>query len=492
MCEEYNFQMPAEEELGEVDLEQIVEEFSAQAPEEPEVEACPVVHQKKKPFSPLKLLLIICSCLVLIAAIVVGVFYAGWRQRYQTAQPDQKSAEAFSLLFKDPDWALLYTMAGMEDTLFENRNTFVRYMDSVAGGERLSYMQLPVQETLVQKYAVYHGDTTIGAFTMVGTEDSIPEWSLSTVEFFCDRSIRVTIFKSPDDTVYINGVALDDSYTIRSTSTLAEDFLPEGVHGYRMEQQQIDGLLMEPTVTVVDADGAPVPMVYNSDTHTYSPMEEKGPEIADSHVQFALDAAKANAAFAIRANSFTELRQYFDPNSNAYAAVCDTAPLLEGCAEYKFDPSATQVTNYRSYGSSLFSATVSLKLDVTMENGDAYSFDLSWNYLYRQNYTGNFLIIEISDEPFHTIREQVRLTFIHDGKMLQSTMVSSDEAVLHYPQPSAPDGMVFSGWAQKLTDSEGMETMAILYAQNASGTIALPEGSAWEPMTLYAIYDKVG
>lgn len=489
MLEEQNISAPAEKELAD-DLEKNKEMASDDKSDQQQSQEDTPFSENKKPSPVVKVVLTICIIVILAAAAVVGVAYHQWNQRYQASQPEYKSVQAFSLLFKDPDWALLYTMAGIEDTPFENRDTFVQYMNRTFGGKHLSYMQLPAQDPLVRKYAVYYDGGTIGAFTMVGTEGSIPEWNLGTVELYFTRSHSVTIEKAPETTVYVNGIPLDSSYTIRTTSTVAEEFLPDGIHGYRMELQQVDGLLMEPTVTAVDAGGNPIAMVYDSSTHTYAPMIEKGPEIADSHMQFALEAAKANAAFAVRANSFTDLRKYFDPNSNAYAAVCAAAPLLDGCAQYKFDPNFTQVTNYRSYGSSLFSATVSLKLDVTMENGDAHSFDLSWHYLYRQNYTGNFMIIEISDESFHSLREQVRLTFIHDGKTLDSKMLDIHQSSFQCPEISAPQGMVFSGWARKIKDAENSEAMGILFVPDASGTVSLPSGTTLESMTLFAIFHK--
>lgn len=490
MSEQYDFRIPTDD-IAEDDLEQIIREFSAlEYPEAEEQEESPAPPAKKN-FSVFKIIGIVCAALILVAAIVVGVVYLQWNQQYQASLPDKKSAEAFSLLFKDPDWELLYTMAGIEDTPFENRDTFVHYMNTTAGGQRLNYMLLPQANPLVCKYAVFHNNETIGFFTMTGTEDAIPEWSLGSVEFSLHRSHSVTIRKAPEHTAYVNGVALDDSYIVRSTYTAAEDFLPSGIHGFRLDELKVTDLLMEPLVNVTDASGNPIPMVYDSDTHTYSPMEEKGPEIADSHVQFALDAAKANAAFAVRANSFTDLRQFFDPNSNAYTVVCNTAPLLEGCAEYAFDPSATEVTNYRSYGSSLFSATVTLKLDVTMENGDAHSFDLTWHYLYKQNFTGNFLIIEISEQSFHTLLEQVRLTFIDGEEVLQSTLVDVHGNTIALPQVSAPEGKMITGWGKKRTDSQGNETMAILFPAAADNMVQLPQGNTLEPMTLYAVYEDI-
>lgn len=490
MSEQYDFRIPTDD-VSEDDLDQIVREFSAPEATEPEEQEAYIAPPVQKRTSVFKVIAIVCAALILVAGVVVGAVYWQWNQQYQASLPDQKSAEAFSLLFKDPEWDLLYTMAGVEDTPFESRDTFVRYMTANAGDQRLNYMLMPQTNPLVCEYAVFHSKGVIGSFTMVGTEDAIPQWSLGNVAFSIRRTNSVTIRKAPDHIAYVNGVILDDSYIVRRTYTVAEDFLPEGVHGYCLDELQVTGLMMEPLVTVTDASGNPIPMVYDSDTHTYSPMESKGDEIADSHVQFALDAAKANAAFAVRATAFTDLRQFFDPNSNAYTAVCNTAPLLEGCASYTFDPSATEVTNYRSYGNSLFSATVTLKLDVTMENGDAHSFDLSWHYLYKQNYTGNFLIIEISDQSFHTIREQVRLTFIHEGKVVETKMTDIHETTVKLPRVSPPEGKVAVGWAQKHTDAQGNETMAILFPLTANTVVQFPQGSTLEPMTLYAVYESI-
>lgn len=490
MSEQYDFRIPTDN-TSEDNLDNILKEFSI--PEAPEIqkEDSPPVAPTKKSSSAFKIIALVCAALVLIAAIVVGVVYLQWNQQYQASLPDEKSAEAFSLLYKDPDWALLYNLSGIDNTPFENRDTFVQYMNNIAGGKRLSYMLLPQTDPLVRNYAVFFDNETVGSFSMVGTEDAIPDWSLGSVDFVLERSHSITIYKSPEHKAYINGVALDDSYVIRSTSTAAEAFLPEGVHGYRLDEIKVTDLLLEPLVTVTDASGAPIPMVYDSDTHTYSPLEEKGPEIAENHLQFALDAAKASAAFAVRANSFTDLRQYFDPNSNAYEVVYNTEPLLEGCADYSFDPSATEVSNYRSYGNSLFSATVTLKLDVTMENGDAHSFDLSWHYLYMQNHTGNFLIIEIGEDSFHTPQEQVRLTFIQDEKVVESKMVDIHTSTIILPQVTAPEGKVMTGWAQKHTNSQGDEVMAILFPATAGSIAQLPQDSTLEPMTLYALYEDI-
>jgi hypothetical protein len=116
---------------------------------------------------------------------------------------------------------------------------------------------------------------------------------------------------------------------------------------------------------------------------------------------------------------------------------------------------------------------------------------MSWHFLYRLNPTGGFLITQISQQPLHTMREQVRLTLMVDGKELDSMMVSSNETALQFPRVTAPEGKVFAGWGMEITDSEGNSTTAILFAPSASNMVHLTPGNTLEPMTLHAVFQDV-
>ena len=493
MSEETNVQLPADEEFDLAELDDIIKEFSACEEDAPlEEETFPqyedAADEDPSRLSPLKIALTVCLSIILTAALAVGAVYFLWYQRYQAAQPEQKSVEVFSQLFQDPDWAMLYSVGGLQDTAFENRETFIRYMAAATEGQPLQYMELPQEHALVRRYCVFSGDTAIGEFTMVGTEDTIPQWNLDSVEFFLNRDRYVSIEKAPGATAFINGIPVDNTYIIRSSSTLAEDFLPEGTHGYRMEQLLVTGLMLDPEVVVLNADGSLVEMEYNSETCTYSPKAQSAPQMTDEYRQFALDAAKTCAVFAVRANTFADLRQYFDPNSTAYEEIGAQEPLMDGCASYTFDESATQVINFCTYGNSLFSVTVSVKLDIVLVNGDAFSFDMTWHFLCRQNPAGGFLITHITQQPLHTLREQIRLTLMVDGKELDSMMVASNETVLQFPRVTAPEGKVFAGWGMEITDSDGNATTAVLFAPSASNMVHLTPGNTLNPMTLHAIF----
>ncbi len=503
MTDEHNIIPPAE--IDELDLEHILAEFSqdagdilpepeaprdsetATASEQPEFSPEPEeVPQREASRNPARVVLTVLAVLSLLTAAAAGIIALRWHQEEKAASAEQKSVEVFSLLFGNPDWNLLHTMAGIQDTPFEGQESFARYMTGVLGSGRLYYMETAPDFAGQCKYQIVCGERVIGTFSMVN-DNGI--WKLGSVNLVTPRTHSVVITKDPDSVAYVNGVRLDESYRIRYTETLAEDSLPQGCHGYRMEQMMVSDLLTEPQITVVDASGAPVDMIFDEQTQSYVPLRPVSqPEISEPNMQLALNAAQACAAFAIRGNTTADLRQFFDPDSAAYQAVCDTPALLEGCDHYSFDESATRVTNYREYGTEAFSVTITLKLDAAQANGDAQSFDFTWHFLLTRNYAGAFMISEISEQSFHTTRQQVRLTAILDGEVLETKMLSSDTAVIKMPRVTTPDGMEFAGWAERIVHEDGTQTMAILFAPNAGGMVFLPNGTELEPMTLHAVF----
>ena len=206
--------------------------------------------------------------LFVIVAFFVGMHFAlrpleAWLARYEASQPEQKCQEVFQNLFADPDWAEIYELAGIQDTAFEGKQAYAAYMQAAAKGKKLTYTETSAGLSGDHKYIVRLGDEKIAVFTLTGGADSdleIPEWELGKLEIFFSRKQQVLVNKQPGHTVYINGVALDDSYTVRKVDTLAESgYLPEGIHGYRMEQQLVTDLLVAPEVVVKDSEGNEVP-----------------------------------------------------------------------------------------------------------------------------------------------------------------------------------------------------------------------------------------
>ena len=192
---------------------------------------------------------------------------------YEAAQLKSQAAQTFNQLFATPDWNNIYKLSEMADTPFENSEDFVSYMESQTGGKTLTYREVLSPNPQEHKYLVLLDSDPIAAFTMTGGASSpadMPQWSLIDVEILAKPAVSVTVEKLPEHTVYINGTALDDSFTVRTVETKAEPYLPEGVHGYRRVEQRVDGLLSQPEILVLDADGAAVPIALNPETGIYT------------------------------------------------------------------------------------------------------------------------------------------------------------------------------------------------------------------------------
>lgn len=414
-----------------------------------------------------------------------------WLVRYEASQPEQRAAEVFDQLFKDPDWAALYTQAQAQDSAFDGKEAYAAYMEEKAASAELTYIETSAGLSGDHKYIVRLGDEKIATFTLTGGTDSqtdISTWELGSVELFFERSQSAIIEKLPEYTVTVNGIALDDSHIIRTVSTQAEEYLPDGIHGYRMEQLYVDGLLSQPEISVLDASGNAVTMVQDPETGIWKPQSAASAEMTEEEKALVLGAAKADAAFSIRGITSTELRKYFDANSQVYEDITGSRSLIQNHQGYSFDETVTEVSDFYRYSDTLFSANVKLKMDVVRKNGSIKEFYVDKTYFLSQNASGNYLVTQYTNVPVQEPVEQVRLTFFNNGERLGSQMVASTATSLTLPQITAPEGQVLQGWAIREDDGSGKITMTIVFTPSETGVIYLSSDKALEPMALYAVF----
>ena len=413
-----------------------------------------------------------------------------WLQTYQMSQPENKSQEIFSQLFEQPDWEALYSQAGIPDTAFEDKASYVTYMTEKVGTDKLVCIETSAGLSGNRKYMIRHGNENIASFTMTGTEDEktrITTWQLDSLELFFARKQSITVEKSADQTAFVNGVALDDSYTEKTTVTLAENYLPEGVHGFRRVVQSLDGLLVTPVVTVKNADGSDCPVTV--DDHGIYVAQISPMEISEAEQNLAIGAAKANALYAIRANSRSDLRKYFDSESQIYQDICDTAVFMQDYQGYRFDDSATAVSDFYRYNENLFSAHVTLALKVTRVNGTIKTYEAGTTYFFTKQEDGVFRVTDITNIKIQQTRQQVRFTYVIDDAS-QSAMVDTDAKTISFPKVTPPEGYSLRGWAQQEQDETGRTVMTIVFTPNENGEVSLAGTQPLAPMTLYPIFEK--
>lgn len=429
-----------------------------------------------------------------ILAFVIGVSYGlglleDWLIKYEASQPHRKSREVFEQLFSDPDWQALYTMAGEKDTLYEGKEAYAAYMDRYSGAE-ITYMETSAGLSGNKKYIVKAGEEKVATFTLTGGSESqtdIPVWELGEIDIFYDRTESVSVEKYPGYTVYVNGVALDDSFTVQAVQTVAEEYLPEGLHGYRLETQYVAGFLVEPEVTVTDENGNPVTAVYDEEADIYR-MVPAVMEISEEEKTLVLSGAETYCKWMIRAVYSSALRTCFDTNSEIYNVVRTNDTWMQDYLSYEFRNQT--VLDYYRYSDTLFTARVQLSLFVTRLNGTVKEYTLDTNFFFTRNDAGNYLITDMTNVDIQQRKKQVRLTFMDGDNEIGSFFVDAQVKQLTLPTVTAPKGKVLSGWVKQEDDGNGKVILTVVFTPDENGTVYLSDDSVLQPMILYTLFEE--
>lgn len=466
----------------------------AETPAEPPKE--PEKKEKRKFFHKPRLSTIIFYSfyVLLIAAFFLGMQKVltpleDWLTRYEASQPEKKCEEVFTSLFSDPDWGELYDLADIEDTTYEGSEAFVAYMEAKAAGKEITYVETSAGLSGDHKYIVKLDGEKIGTFTLTGGTDSqteIPEWKLGKVELFFTRTESVFVEKRPGYTVSINGVALDDSYTIRTVTTDAEKYLPEGLHGYRLEVQTISGLLVPPQVTVTDENGNPVTMNYDTDTKSYT-LPPVTMEMTEQEQAFVKNTLETFAKYMIKAATKKQLESCCVPNSEVYITISNIDRWMQDYRNYEISPIA--YNNFYRYSDTLFSVRAAMTNKVTRNDGTVKDYEMDYTLFFTLDASGKWLLSDMTQVEISHQTELVRLTFLDGETVLESVFIDTSSKTLTLPAVTVPEGKVFSGWARQDTDGNGKTTMTIVFKPEETNTVILSDEKL-VPMTLYALFEK--
>lgn len=433
-----------------------------------------------------------------IGAFVYGVQYGlelleDWLVKYEASQPHHTRDKVFNELFADPDWEKIYDLAGVQDTAYEGKDAFAAYMEEQYSGIELSYQETSAGLSGDKKYIILAGEEKIAHFTLTGGTDSkteIAEWKLGTVEVFFTRTQSVAVEKLPWHTVYINGVALDDSFTVYKVSTLAEDYIPQELNGYQLERQFISGLLVPPQVTVMDENGMPVETVYNSETNCYE-LNLPEMEITEAEQALAVNAAQVYAKRMLNIVSKYALQAYYDVNSEIYNVICEVPVWwAQSFSHYEFQNQI--ISDFYRYSDSLYSVRVQFTLCVTRSDGSIKEWPMDNTFFCTRREDGSYIVTDMTNVDTQKHNEQVRLTFMNGDEVLSSEFVDTDAVQLTLPTVTVPDGKAFSGWVKEETDGDGNITLTLVFTPSESGVISLSPDNRLEPMTLKPLFEDEG
>ena len=432
-----------------------------------------------------------------IFAFFIGVFGVlnwlnGWLKAYEGAQPTVKCQQVFDELFGNPDWAQLYRLAGVEDTDFEGVNEYVSYMENKVGGQELNFVETSAGLSGDKKYIVRLGSEKLATFTLTGQGEritDIPDWQLGDVELFFSRNNSIQIKKLENHVAYVNGVPLDDSYTIQIASTKADELLPVGTPSVRTSIQRIDGLLAVPQIVVYDETGtSQVEVVYNADTDTYEEMND-AIVISDEERAAVFGALEAYSGFMINANgSRAGVAKYFDGSSRTYSDIIKMGGELWMNHDYGHEFQNEEILGYTKYSDSLFSVRASLNMHVKCKDGTEKDYGVTQSMIFIKK-NGSWVCNEMTNADITQPVGQVRLTFCDaSGKTISSDFYDTDASMLTTPTIPVPDGKTFSGWSRIDVAEDNTRTWTIVFNPDENGNVYL-NGATLEPMTLYPLFE---
>ena len=484
---------------------------AAKKPVAPQEEPAPAKKQKKGPrvgsviFYTIYFLFI----LAFFGATYLGLNWLhGWLSDFEAAQPTLKAEQVFQEVFTDPDWGALYEAAGAKDSLYEGKDQYVAYMEEKVGDTKLTYMETSAGlDKTKKKFIVKLGDEKVATFTLTDRNkvgnlnlgdltslenikemaDDIPDWQLGAVEVFFERVGTYYIVKMGDHTASVNGVELDDSFTIQKATTVAEKYLPEGTYGFVTCVQQIDGLMEVPTVVITDKDGTPVETTYDEASRTFTAKTESN-TMSDELDEIALEAAKVYSLWMIdEEHDRAAIAKYFDASSNAYSRIVKSTELwMQNHAGYRFENDS--VTDYARYSDDICSVKVKTDLIVTRIDGSEKVYAFNQSMFFRKNDAGKWLCFESTNVDVSEPVGKVRLTFMQGDVQLTTDFYETDAKEVITPKLPVPEGQVFSGWVTVSRNENGETVYNVEFQPGEDGTVKLPEGNTLKPMTLYALF----
>ena len=453
------------------------------------------MKKKKAPSAGTKVFYSAYILLIVVVCIGLGIamsMLSDWLVRFESSQPATKSQEVFQQLFKDPDWEYLYDMAGFQDTLFETKGSYASYMENKVGSQELTYVKTSAGLSGGHKYIIKLGEENLGTFTLqnhVEGDLEIPDWKLDTVELFMNLNEDVTVVTQPGHSVCINGIPMNEGYIVAKTSTVLDNYAPEGYHGDRTVTYYTNGLLAAPKVEIYDEEGNLLECSYDAESDTYCEVLPQKPEITKAQYDAVVGATQSYAKYMIGASG-AKLTSYFNTESDLYKSIKDNELWFKGYTGYSFGEET--VSEYHSYADNLFSARIQITLNVTRKDGSVKKFDIDHTFFAKTNSNGVWKVFKMTNADLQQQISEVRLTYKVGDQVIHTDMYSATGTTLATPAVTVPEGQQFLGWFREVHDENGNTTLQLMFQPDENGNVSLPHGYVLEHMVLIARFGKEG
>lgn len=182
---------------------------------------------------------------------------------YESVQPVYEAQEVFEQYFAYADSA---TIAGYDEykiSAYDKEGSAAEYLASVIDGKKITYVPALSSSSDVKTYIVKADGLQFASFTLVKSQSTteslgLNEWELGEIDVKISPVCGVNIFAPKSAVVKVNGVVLTDEYREGDYVELKEEvyFPKDDADSRYMANYFVDGLFVDPTVTVENADGS--------------------------------------------------------------------------------------------------------------------------------------------------------------------------------------------------------------------------------------------
>lgn len=423
-----------------------------------------------------------------------GMFYQ--LQQYETAQPGMISSRLFDELFANPDWRVLFDNSQTEISEFEGKDVYAAYMESKVGDETLTYRQTSTFDREKLEYGVYLKKEKIASFTIENhaVEQDVPEWKFDCLQLFVSPDETFKIQNLDSHTVKINGVVLGDGYLLQKDGfKVLDESLGELGQGLIIPSHcvhEISGLLMKPNVTIEDAQGNLLEVLYDEETRTFYEPEEQTNEVPADAKDLGLNTVRTYCEFMIKKAGRPQLAKYFNQNTDSYRAI--TSSDLTWIQTEKAHGFANEtVSDYIKLNGDAFAVHVSLTWQLTRQDDSVKESPVDVYLIFEKDKNNDkWLCTRMTGMPFTEPYKMVRVRFMQDGKEVTSKLVSTDAASIQCPKVLPPEGAEVRGWLMQMMDENNEPYYRRVLIPDEEGNSQVPADIFIEPVDLRPVYTK--
>lgn len=269
---------------------------------------------------------IIVVAIMLLVTLVASVLLWAILDSYEKTRPKHAAEKVFKDYFISMQPGELYEKYLPEALTFDNKENINRSFKSAVTTDSLDFFSVSVDEKDGHKYAVVSDKTRVAYFTLKESNKKaafgFKYYELSDAEFFLSSFGDAVINVTKGNTLKVNGVTVDKKYITEADQNSAEsDYMPDGMEGSKYDVYTVKGLLFEPEITIVSADGKAIEVELDEQENRYVEKVVYSEALEKEHSKYVIGAIEQYTKFLSNDGSFGAVSGYLDRNYPIYNRV---------------------------------------------------------------------------------------------------------------------------------------------------------------------------